>query len=179
MIEDKDVVELWWDAVRSDDLLGNGLPHIRYTSSNALEPYPPPQSKKTPKTNKPKVRRKKRARSTTKGDRGTLLGIMNNNIRTMKRVRSTHAKFAALSQSQERNEDSGESPEPGFGLQELILEEGEEDIVIDERPWKSPGNGIEIGEAQAENCLGWMSGKVLEHVGFQGEYLCGTVSHTR
>ena len=163
------MVELWWDAVRSDDLLGNGLPHIRYTSSIALEPHPPPQPKKIPKANKPRARRKKRARSKTKGDRGSLLGIMNNNIRTMKRVRSTHTKFAALNQSQERNEDSGESPEPGLGLAELVLEEREEDIVINERPWKSPGDGIEIGEAQAENCLGWMGGKVLEHAGFQGE----------
>lgn len=166
------MVELWWDAVRSGDLLGNGLPHIRYTSSLALDPHVSPQSKKTPKANK----RKKRARSKAKASKGSLLGIMNNNIRTMKRVRSTHAKFAALNQNQERNEDSGESPEPvsggGGGIPEAIVEEGEEEIMVDERPWKSPGKGIEIGEAQAEDCLGWMGGKVLEHSGFQGEYLC-------
>ena len=173
MIEDKDLVELWWDAVRSDDLLGNGVPHIRYTSSLDLEPCPPSQSKKIPKANKPMVRRRKGGKFST--SRGSLLGVMNNNIRTMKRVRSTHAKFAALSQSQERNEDSGESPEPVFGLPDLVMEEGEEDIMMDERPWKSPGSGIEIGEAQAENCLGWMGGKVLEHAGFQGEYLCDLV----
>jgi hypothetical protein len=41
MVEDKDTVELWWDAVRSDSLLANGLPHIPCTSSQEHPPHPP------------------------------------------------------------------------------------------------------------------------------------------
>ena len=44
------------------------------------------------------------------------------------------------------------------------------DVVIDERPWKPPGAGIEIGEANVDVCVGWMTRKVLEHAGFQGEW---------
>lgn len=171
MVEDKDTVELWWDAVHSDDLLANGLPGIRYRSSRDLEPNPPKPARipKTPKKFKSPLKSKRRKKpSSSPSSPKSLLGLMNNNIRTMKRVRSTHAKFAALNQNQS-NEDGGggETPEPASA--QNIPEEGEEaDVGVDERPWRPSGPAIEIGTAGAEECLGWMSGKVLEHAGFQG-----------
>jgi len=46
---------------------------------------------------------------------------------------------------------------------------GEEvDDVVDERPWRALGSGIELGEENASDCIHWMSRKVMEHVGFQG-----------
>lgn len=173
MLEDKESVELWWDAVHSEDLIANGLPGIGRVSSLDIDSSPNKKSKnpRTPKIlksapkskspSKPK-RRKKPSSAPVK----SLLGLMNSNIRTMKRVRSTHAKFAALNQNQ-NNEDGGESPEPIAA--ETIPEEREDaDLGVDERPWNPVGSGIEIGQVGADDCLGWMSGKVLEHAGFQG-----------
>ena len=95
---------------------------------------------------------------------------MNSSVKTLKRVRRTHAKFAALN----LNADDG----GGVGLDEPP-ETAEDDLVdefVDERPWKalvglkgSVEDGIELGGEQAVHCLRWMNGKVLEHAGFQGE----------
>jgi transcriptional activator SPT7 len=89
---------------------------------------------------------------------------MNNNIRTMKRLRQTHAKFAALNHAEDGESPTMETSDvPGAGPMDV-------DDSVDERPWKVPegGSGIEIGEERAGECLTWMSGKVLEHAGFQG-----------
>lgn len=87
----------------------------------------------------------------------------------MKRVRRTHAKFADLNRNNNsNNEDGGETPisidmaGDGYGAG------ADADTTTDDRPWKPQGSGIEIGEANAEACLEWMTGKVLEHAGFQG-----------
>lgn len=57
---------------------------------------------------------------------------------------------------------------------------GEDDSLadrLDEEPWaigrgKKRGrkniSGVEIGEANATDCLHWAGNKILEHVGFQG-----------
>jgi hypothetical protein len=92
---------------------------------------------------------------------------MNNNIRTMKRVRRTHAKFAAL--NQQDDEDIVGRPDEVEDVHE----------GVDERPWTVPegSGGIEIGEGRAGDCLKWMSGKVLEHAGFQGLLLTSGVHH--
>ncbi|KAG1844929.1 hypothetical protein DFJ58DRAFT_907203 [Suillus subalutaceus] len=111
---------------------------------------------------RPRKRRKLRPQSLAKyKDRdtpapNTLLSLMNTNIKTLKRVRRTHAKFAALN---------------------LNTEEGMVDEVIDERPWRARYAGLrqvkgpvelEVGEKNADECLKWMNRKVLEHEGFQG-----------
>ena len=175
MVEDKDSVELWWDAVRSDSLLANGLPCIQCTSS---QDHRPPSKNPKPKAKPKSKRHKKPFSSKTKPPPKSLLTLMNNNIGTMKRVRHTHSKFADLNRSNNNNEESGESPGPvevpgeeyGAGL--------DADVVIDDRPWKPPGSGIEIGEANADACLEWMTRKVLQHAGFQGAlYICSGVTH--
>jgi len=78
----------------------------------------------------------------------------------MRKVRSTHAKFAALSQT---NEDGTVQP-PEF------LPPAAEDLdeIIDEQPWRTRGSGIEIGAENGDACLHWAGSKILEHVGFQG-----------
>lgn len=112
---------------------------------------------------------------------------MNANIRTMRRVRHTHTKFAALGLATAPaggNEDGVEGEGGGGGIVTGItlptpLEDdgagiGVDDDKIDERPWsvrvkaKGRAEGVEIGEECASDCLTWMGSKVLEHAGFQG-----------
>jgi transcriptional activator SPT7 len=97
---------------------------------------------------------------------------MNNNIGTMKRVRRTHAKFADLNRNNNsNNEDEEKSPGPIDMSGETYGVGADADLIVDERPWKPLGSGVEMGEANAEACLGWMTGKVLEHAGFQGAFV--------
>ena len=87
---------------------------------------------------------------------------MNNNIRTTKRVRRIHAKFAALNLNSNGEEgDWGSSTPP-------IIGEEETDDVVDDRPWQPHASDIELGEENATEYLQWTSRKILEHVGFQG-----------
>ncbi|EED85385.1 predicted protein [Postia placenta Mad-698-R] len=155
--EDKDTVELWWDAVQSEELFGNGLPIITHASSEPISNLSPPFSITDP-PREATVRRKKKRK--TKPSSNTLLYHMNNNIRTLRRVRTTHAKFASLNQA---NEEAGGSvlPPPDLAPEEV-------EDVIDERPWRPMGSGIEIGEESADDCLHWTGSKILEHAGFQG-----------
>ncbi|KAF9465226.1 hypothetical protein BDZ94DRAFT_1254846 [Collybia nuda] len=176
--EKDNVSELWWGAVQSDALLANGLPHIPYSSSSPPPITHPPEQKLTLK---PK-RRKKPSKDQPK----SLLFMMNNNIRTMKRVRHTHAKFAALNLTSTNNDDpeggggaGGENSAFGNGFVQGGGVQDDEGIgvlddKVDERPWgvqikgKRRVKGIELGEASADDCMRWMSTKVLEHAGFQG-----------
>lgn len=156
---DKDPVELWWDAVQSEELLANGLPTLLYRSSEDVAGAVPPRSIMDP----PREGGKKRKKSSTPRT-DTLLYHMNNNIRTLRRVRTTHAKFAALSQSTEEG-GSGAGAPPVVPVEPVP---DEEEDVLDERPWRPIGSGVEIGEEHADDCLHWMGSKVLEHAGFQG-----------
>jgi len=87
---------------------------------------------------------------------------MNNNLRTMRRVRRTHAKFAALNVNANNEEGDWSSTAPA------TLGEEEVDDVVDDRPWRARTAGIEVGEETAADCIHWMGEKVLEHAGFQG-----------
>lgn len=158
---DKDPVELWWDAMQSDDLLANGLPTLAYRSSEDVAGVAPPK----PITDPPREGGRKRKKKTTPRT-NTLLHHMNNNIRTLRRVRTTHAKFAALSQSTEEGGGGGGGGAPPVVPAEPVPDE--EEGVLDERPWRPIGSGIEVGEEHANDCLHWMGSKVLEHAGFQG-----------
>lgn len=154
---EKNVVELWWDVMRSEDMLSNGVPSFaRSRSEDAPVVVPPPAIMDPPRETK----RRKKKKDVSKPN--TLLYHMNNNVRTLRRVRTTHAKFTALTQSLE---------EGGTGVPPSVNDIPDEgDDVLDERPWKPVGHGIEMGEEHANDCLHWMGGKVLEHVGFQGEH---------
>lgn len=151
------MVELWWDALQSDDLLGNGLPTLVYQSSEDVPSLSPAKAIVDPPRERKTHRHKK-----TEPPKSSLLSHLNNNIRTMRRVRSTHAKFAALSQNIE--EVIG-PPAPS----DLPPEDVED--ILDERPWKPMGSGIDIGEENADDCLHWMGSKILEHAGFQGRQI--------
>jgi hypothetical protein len=107
---------------------------------------------------KPKVKTKSKRRKTSGPPTKSLLTLMNSNLDTMKRVRRTHAKFAALNRNgNNNNEDEGESPTSVDISGEVYGMGADADVVIDERPWKPPGAGIEIGEANADACVGWMA----------------------
>ncbi|KAF8636847.1 hypothetical protein AX17_003221 [Amanita inopinata Kibby_2008] len=107
--ESIELSELWWGAVQSDALLANGLPCIRVPSSThcarmAVESprlSPPLTVSCLPaRTGKPKSRHKlKRLKLESRkieSSPTSLLSMMNTNMKTMKRVRHTHARFAAL-----------------------------------------------------------------------------------
>lgn len=168
---DRNATELWWSATQSDALLANGLPSlVQFPPS--FSSYPPLQVKaKSSSLKLPKRKRLKKKPQAPTAPPNTLLGIMNSNVKTLKRVRRTHAKFAALNLNAE---DGG-----GLGTDEPP-ESAEDDPVdefVDERSWKALvglkggdiENGIELGGERAVHCLRWMNGKVLEHAGFQGE----------
>ncbi|KAJ3748436.1 SAGA complex protein [Lentinula detonsa] len=196
--QDDDLTQLWWSAVQADALLPNGLPEIPVASSSSQHPFlKPPIPKSLAQTAKKKKHRKKLPDSYRPEDKPkALLTLMNNNVRTIKRVRHTHARFAALGLAKDSgagNED-GEGAETastfnapstavvsagpglgtgGLGADPMDVEEATDDRV-DERPWEIPtrqgrkSSGIGIGSKNADECLRWMNGKVLEHAGFQG-----------
>ncbi|EGO00559.1 hypothetical protein SERLA73DRAFT_71569 [Serpula lacrymans var. lacrymans S7.3] len=149
--DNSDVLDLWWRAVESDTLLANGLPSLVQSSHQAALLSQPTASRS------PSRKRKRPKKSDTPTN--TMLAHMNGNIKTLKRVRRTHAKFAALNLNSEEGGTFDEPPD---------VPEDEVEETIDERPWKTRGAGVEIGEANATDCLRWMNTKVLEHAGFQG-----------
>lgn len=166
----RNVTELWWSVAQSDALLANGLPSLVHHSSSSS--YLPIQPKPEPSPLQPSKRKrlKKKLYAPT-APPNTLLGIMNSNIKTLKRVRRTHAKFAALNLNAEDGgvADLDEPPE--------TAEDDPVDEFVDERPWKAlvglrsgdMESGVELGGERAVHCLRWMNGKVLEHAGFQGK----------
>ncbi|KAG2073285.1 hypothetical protein BDR04DRAFT_1095186 [Suillus decipiens] len=166
----------WWSSVQSESFLANGLPALPQPfAASTLYPQPQLIPSSSSQFARPRKRRKLRPQSSAKyKDRdtpasNTLLSIMNTNIKTLKRVRRTHAKFAALNLNTEEGGMGDEPPDMG--------EEGMVDEVIDERPWRARYAGLrqvkgpvelEVGEKNADECLRWMNRKVLEHEGFQG-----------
>jgi transcriptional activator SPT7 len=209
--EKDDLSQLWWGAVQSDSLLNNGLPGIPFgPSSSSSSSFPnTSSSSKLQQHSSSSVKHKRRKpprqqqQQRQPANPKSLLSMMNHNIVTMRRVRHTHAKFAALTASSAPPEDEEQGAEGGggmygtgggsairaglpsgigsssglvgnsFGLSE---DEGLDD-KIDEEPWTAGRgkkgkvkniSGVEIGEANATDCLHWAGNKILEHVGFQG-----------
>ncbi|KAF8176920.1 hypothetical protein BJ912DRAFT_986398 [Pholiota molesta] len=163
--ESDDVSQLWWGAVQSDALLGNGLPGI---------PFGPSSSKQKKVRTTPKPKRAKRTEQPPPPNPKSLLTMMNTNIKTMRRLRHTHAKFAALNAATAPPEDEEQGAESG-----LFTATGpgtaQRPWKIDEEPWtagkgkgKSKVSGIELGEENAMDCMHWSTNKILEHAGFQG-----------
>jgi transcriptional activator SPT7 len=175
------------------------------------------------------LKRRRKRKKDKEAKEKTLLALMNNNIRTMRRLRHTHARFAALGLSAgapatDEFDQGGMPPPPlpPLGLPPAPLQAGllsmpelperEEDAVVgenevDDRPWgielgissaamrrrrkgkRKAGDGlptagadveddeppdIEVGAANADQCMRWMGSKVLEHAGFQG--VCAVIS---
>jgi transcriptional activator SPT7 len=183
--ESDDVSQLWWGAVQSDALLGNGLPGI---------PFGPSSSKQKKVRTTPKPKRAKKTEQLPPPNPKSLLTMMNTNIKTMRRLRHTHAKFAALNaatappEDEEQGAESGMFTATGPGTAQRPLGTAtapplsfgmvDDDVVdekIDEEPWtagkgkgKSKVSGIELGEENAMDCMHWSTNKILEHAGFQG-----------
>ncbi|KAI0074871.1 hypothetical protein K474DRAFT_1499959 [Panus rudis PR-1116 ss-1] len=160
-----DPVSLWWNAMCSDEMIGNGLPVLQYSASHKLPGEPPLPSSSTseappPSSTKPPL--KKKRRKPPVANQRTLLYHMNNNIRTLRKVRTTHAMLTAVKES--ANEEGGGNGQP------ISMPPPAEEVeeVLDERPWRPPGSGLEIGERNADDCLHWVGTKILEHAGFQG-----------
>lgn len=174
--EKEDVCQMWWNAVQSDNLIGNGLPGI---------PFGPSSSRRT------KPKKKKKQLPPPVANSKSLLSMMNTNIKTMRRLRHTHAKFAALNATtapQEDEEQMGMEMYPtasgskGSGAAAVTsygsgFDDDAVDDKIDEAPWvigrgkartASKLSGVDMGEANASDCLHWATDKILEHVGFQG-----------
>lgn len=167
-VADRDVVDLWWDAMRSDAMLANGLPPLRYASSEDTADTSLPREIHDP-PRKPGLRpRKKRKKITESRAKKTLLYHMNNNIRTLRRIRGTHARLTVLKES---NDESGSGAGQGGFLIPPLPPPPPDDVVddeVDDQPWSEPMPGVQIGEQNADDCMHWMGSKVLEHVGFQG-----------
>lgn len=89
---------------------------------------------------------------------------MNRNISTLSRIRRTHSKFLILNSSADPNNQAGP-----------VLLEPPSDIDVDgesiihETGWKIKG---EVEQRSADDCLRWMTGKILQHAGFQGKVAC-------
>ncbi|KAF5387200.1 hypothetical protein D9757_006885 [Collybiopsis confluens] len=175
---DDDLTQLWWTTVQSDSLLPNGLPEIPIASSSS-SPHPffkLPIPDSIPGVTKKKKRRKKLPDSYRPEDKPkALLTMMNNNIRTIKRVRHTNARFAALGLSKDIGEGDGDNETTGpvfsapasagvglAGGDAMDIEEVTDDRV-DERPWKVPTrrgrrlSGIEIGNKNADDSSSFIS----------------------
>jgi len=173
--------------MQCDQFIGNGYPALHHSSSNPDNPPPFATVGQAPTQNLPtwKPRRKRRKKVPKEDPRaasGTLLGLINKNITTMRHLRVTHSKFSNLKESKEAvNEEgglalpgpsaaSGGPPEPLDFSGGPILTNLEPLSNIN--PWSQRLDGdCDIGPRQAENCLHWMGEKVLEHSGFQGGHL--------
>lgn len=180
--ETPDPVALWWDASISPPLLSNGIPKLKFASSFDCEARFQPQSPTPPATiptPKP-VKKRKRARPPESAGQQprSLLGLVNNNIRSLRRVRRTHDKFLALNLGSEEGSgpNGGGSVEPpefripaGINAPGDVEDDADLDANVDERPWRTRGTGLQIGEQDADDCLHWMGSKILEHSGFQSE----------
>ncbi|KAK0205982.1 hypothetical protein DFS33DRAFT_1311529 [Desarmillaria ectypa] len=152
--ESDDITQMWWMASQSDLLLPNGLPGV---------PQPRP-----PKSTLLKRKKRRKQPEPPRPNPKSLLTLMNNNIRTMRRVRHTHAKFSALGGTGTEDSDSSLGEPPGG----VVVPDEEAAVVdVDGRPWSLGKTRVrieDIGEKNSTDCLQWMSKKVLEHSGFQG-----------
>ncbi|KAG7446095.1 uncharacterized protein BT62DRAFT_895695 [Guyanagaster necrorhizus] len=152
--ESDDITQMWWMRAQSDLLLPNGLPGV-------------PQSR-PPKSSLPKRKKRRKQLDPSRPNPKSLLTLMNNNIRTMRRVRHTHAKFSALGGTGTEDSESSLGDPPGG----MIVPDEEAAVVdVDGRPWSLGKKRVrieDIGEKNSTDCLQWMSKKVLEHSGFQG-----------
>lgn len=95
--------------------------------------------------------------------KNSLLRSMNNNIAALLRIRRTHRKFRMLN----ANADSTNAP---FPPEPESDHEMDEEAVLREKGWHIQGV---VGQTSANECLTWMSSKILQHAGFQGtKFIC-------
>lgn len=133
---------------------------------------------------KPVVRKRSRKKSkkdikTNTSTDGSILNIMSGNIMTLRSLRSAHERYAYLTRTQEEPKETGPDGGEGASSQSQQPEIAvpllpENPVVIKERermlrmPWNVRGP---VCEQEAEECYGWMCGRVIEHNTFQGLFL--------
>ncbi|KAH7099858.1 hypothetical protein BKA62DRAFT_831355 [Auriculariales sp. MPI-PUGE-AT-0066] len=151
----EDPVELWWQLMRTDTMLGAGLPALPEPASAPSSPVRRkkkalelPGGTSTTKTTTGATRKTKKAKSNK-----SLLHLMNKNIRTLKRVQRIHEKLAIIKDGAEMGGGM-----PGEPLQE-------EDPAI-YRKWKPRSQLGEIDKDDAWSCAQWSTTKILQHNGF-------------
>jgi transcriptional activator SPT7 len=157
-------VELWWAASTHPALLANAVPTIPYAASSVPG--------RDPTKAKPvKKRKAKQKQDMSHASDRSLLSTMSNNIRILKRVRRAHSKLAALAVMDDPNgEGAEELAAPTFAL----AAETEGADVVDDTPWRPLDSSASsrytrhVSQQEAEDCLRWTSGRVVEHAGFQG-----------
>ncbi|KAF8514635.1 hypothetical protein BU17DRAFT_94325 [Hysterangium stoloniferum] len=155
----EDLLDLWWDAARSNSLFMGGLPSLPQFHSIKERKK---RGGKGPRLRPAGTNITKRKRSSGGcGPAKALLNLMNDNIATLNRIRRTHAKFVALNANADStNPATIPAPDP------LSEHEVQDELVIQEKGWKVQG---EVDQPAADACLSWMGGKVLQHAGFQGK----------
>ena len=158
--------------MQSEYMIANGVPVLRYAQSEEFPGLGPSQKITDPPRTQTARPRKKRRKTVAPQQQNSLLYYMNNNINTLRRVRSTHARLTVIKDSNGAEDTSAQSAPALLGLTpqaSLVLPPTDEpESVVDDRPWRVGGSGIEVGEKNADECLHWMGSKVLEHAGFQG-----------
>lgn len=150
--------------MQTDTMIGNALPVLRYAASEDPSSSTPPKNIIDPPRKSGQRPRKKRRKEDERSQR-TLLYHMNNNIRTVRRVRDTHARLTVLKETS-AEDGSGAGGQPPEPLPPPSLDDS--DDAVDDRPWRVGASGLDIGEQTADDCMHWMGSKVLEHAGFQG-----------
>ncbi|KAF9443889.1 hypothetical protein P691DRAFT_808180 [Macrolepiota fuliginosa MF-IS2] len=205
-----EISELWWAAAQSDTLLANGVPPIPFgpassehkarcpsslsSSTLSLSPFHS-QSTSTSIPKAPKLKSKRRKKQdaahievdevppTHIDNPKALLNMMNVNVKTMRRVRHTHGKFAALNAttlasdeteegatgpgaaggSGSGNAAAGPSNAGAFGDGSAVaLNAAAEDEIlnekIDERPWVMMVEGKGKGKGKGKERLARVGG---------------------
>ncbi|KZV96690.1 hypothetical protein EXIGLDRAFT_747488 [Exidia glandulosa HHB12029] len=154
-----DPIDLWWEMMRTETMLGAGVPPI------PPPPPLPPVKRKIKPTKKTKVAGK-RAAAKKKKQSQSLLHLMNKNIRTLKRVQRIHDKFAVIKEITTAAESGAPAP-----LLPAMPDPSPDEVAEEEatmKPWRPRGRAGEIDELDARDCVKWMSSKVLQHEGFNG-----------
>ncbi|KAI0686712.1 hypothetical protein BC835DRAFT_1379004 [Cytidiella melzeri] len=163
----KDVTDLWWDAMQSNTMIGNALPTLRYARSEDPSDISPPTSiLDPPRRLGVRTGKKRKKRGPGPEADNTLLHHMNNNIRTFRRIQNAYGKLAVLKETLAADE-----AQPGGGSRSTFVPPpamNDLEDTVDDRPWRPPSSGIDLGEENSNDCLRWMSSKVLQHAGFQG-----------
>lgn len=156
--------------MQSDTMIGNAIPTLRYSSSEGPSDISPPNTITDP-PRRPGVRtgKKRKKRGPGPESEKTLLYHMNTNIRTFRRIQNAYGKLATLKEAMAADEAQQGGEGRSFIPPPPALNDIED--TVDDRPWVPVGSGLDLGEENANDCLRWMSSKVLQHAGFQGIYL--------
>ena len=161
----------------SQDLMANGLPTFKHPSSFSLEDDIRIPALPGPITSKD-VKRKKRKRPPENSTPRSLLGYLNNNISTLKRIRRTHDKFLALNLGSEEG-TAGPNTQPLIEPLDAPPLDAEDhiDALVDDRPWRTRGTGVVVDAEEGDQCMHWIGMKILEHSGFQSALMALSSYH--